>query len=248
MANVSPRSASRPHGRRCRLAGIGNFFTGLTIALFSCLLVFTQRAEALELRCRDANVTVHSSDPADAKSVCDGAADAVGFLAARGLETNGTVEVVIVDRLPEPISPPAFGGYLRSERRAYLLTFSKIAERGTVFNLPLDRTLYRSLAIHEVAHAIAALNFRIENPSIEAEEFIAYTTMFTTLPKTYRDPVLKRFVDDNFANEFQINSLAYLLNPVRFGVLAYKYFMKPENGADFLQQILAGQALREFAY
>jgi len=227
---------------------IGTLSAGLTIALLSCFLAGTPQAEALDLRCNDSNVMVHAPDPADAKSVCDGAVDAIRFLRARGFRTNQIFDVRVVDALPSPIDPAAYGGYVQNERRAYLLVYSKIAARGTVFGLPFDRALYRSLATHEVAHAIAALNFRAANPPIEAVEYIAYATMFAALPGKHRNAVLERFKSDEFANELHINRSVYLLDPFRFGVLAYKHFMKLRDGTHFLELILTGRALQDFTY
>lgn len=221
---------------------------GLTIALLSCFLADTPPAEASDLRCNDTNIMVYAPDLADARSVCDGAVDAIRFLRARGLRTNQIFDVRVVDKLPSPIGPSAFGGYVQTERRAYLLMSSKIAERGTVFNLPFDRALYRSLATHEVAHAISALNFRVANPPIEAVEYIAYTTMFSSLPRKYRNAALERFKNDEFANELRINRSVYLLDPFRFGLLAYKHFMTLGNGTRFLEQVLTGRALQDFTY
>lgn len=248
MTGISRCSANRRRDCPYRLADIGNLLACLTIALSSYVLVCMPKAEARELRCDDANVVVYSPSLADAKSVCDGAADAIGFLGAQGLETSGQIEVLVVDKLADPISSSSFGGYLHSGRRAYLLTSSKVAKRGTVFSLPFDRTLYRSLATHEIAHAIGAVNFRIPNPPIEAEEYIAYVAMFATLPATHRGPLLARFKDEKFETEIQINPLVYILDPFRFGILSYKHFMKSGNGAAFLQQVLTGRALRQFAY
>ena len=202
---------------------------------------------AHELRCDESAITVHAAAPTDANSVCAAAADAMHFLRAQGLEVNEAFEVFVVEALKPPISASAFGGYINSERRAYLLTFAKIATRGTVFGLPADRTLYRSLAIHEIAHAIAAANFRYPDPPIEADEYIAYATMFATLPDSYRDRLLALYANANFASESEINPLVYVLDPFRFGILAYKHFTQPGNGAAFLRRVLNGDALREFA-
>lgn len=248
MTSINLRSASQHQGRPYRLVDICNLFLGLTIALFSYMLVCTQTAEALELRCDDANVVVHSPNLGDAKSVCKGAADAIRFLGAQGFETNGQIEVLIVADRHDLISDSAYGGYIHSVRSACVVVFSEIAKHGTLFDLPFDRDLYRSLATHEVAHAIAALNFRISEPQIEAEEYIAYVAMYATMPAMYRDKLLERFVGMEFENEMQINTIVYLLDSFRFGILAYKHFMKASNGADFLQQVLMGRALLELEY
>lgn len=37
----------------------------------------------------------------------------------------------------------------------------------------------------------------------------------------------------------------YMLDPVRFGAQAYRHYLKPGNGREFLHAILAGKALVE---
>ena len=237
--NLQRTSRTPPHQRRattlCR-------FSKLTIALSFCALVYAQTAKALELRCTDTRVIVQSSDFGDAASVCEGAADAIRFLGDQGLVTNVRVEVAVVDKLPDIIGPNAYGGYIFAEGRVYLIS-SEITARGSIFGLPFEQRLYRSLATHEVAHAIASFNFRTLTPSVEAQEYIAYVVMFAKLPAEYRDQLLGRFADQRFDNETQINDFVYLVEPIRFGILAYKHFMKLENKRDFLHQILSGRQL-----
>lgn len=246
MTDVDIRSLSQCQGWLYRLGT--SLLLILTIGLFSYTLVCIQAAEASELHCNDGNVIVRAPNAADGTSVCQGAADAIRFLAAQGLKTSGHIEVLVVDTLPYSTSSSTYGGYVHSELRAYLLRSSKIAERRTVFNLPFERGLYQSLAAHEVAHAIAASNFRVPNPQIEAEEYIAYVTMYATMPERYRNALFEQFRGERFENEIQINTFSYLLDPFRFGILAYKHFMKLDNKGDFLQRVLAGRALLEFAY
>jgi hypothetical protein len=42
-----------------------------------------------------------------------------------------------------------------------------------------------------------------------------------------------------------MNSTVYLMDPTRFGVLAYRHFLNAGNGRDYLHAILAGRVLLE---
>lgn len=192
-------------------------------------------------------MTVRAPEQADARVVCDAAGVAIGFLAGQGLRTDVAFEFAVVDDLPAPISAAAFGGYLRTENRAYLLTSSRVAARGTVFGLAYDRTLYRVLAVHEIAHAVAAANFSVPQPSLEAEEYIAYAAMFATMPDEARRQVLERS-GVTLQSALELNSAVYLLDPFRYGILAYLHFTGPDGGKAFLRDVLAGRALMEFAF
>jgi hypothetical protein len=109
--------------------------------------------------------------------------------------------------------------------------------------MPIDAILYRSIITHEVAHLIAANNFVIPKPLIKAKEYIAYVTMFATMPAVYRRQLFEQFPAKAFESELDINTMIYLFDPTRFGVSAYKHFLKLENRRAFIRRTLAGQAL-----
>lgn len=235
-------------GRPARPRRIDHALRLVCLVIATFVLLSPQAARSFELRCAGTSVVVHSPDLADAISICEGAVDATAFLSQHRLITNVLVEVIVVDELPDVVSPAAYGAYVAPEGRAYLLMSSKVADRGLIFDQPFEQLLYRSLATHEVAHAVASFNYRIAQPTIEAHEYIAYATMFATMPAVYRDRLLERFVDQQFDNETQINSFVYSMDPLRFGVLAYKHFDKLEDKTTFLQRILRGRELAALTY
>ena len=94
-----------------------------------------------------------------------------------------------------------------------------------------------------MAHVIAANNFSIPAPRIEAQEYIAYVTMLATMAPSYRELLLAQYPGRGFATEMGINTIVYLFDPLRFGIRAYRHFLKAENGKAFVQRILTGQAL-----
>jgi hypothetical protein len=230
------------------VAGIPAYLARLTLVVLACGGVFGLSAglsaRADELRCQnETNVVVHSLNYSDAQTACAGASDAIRFLQALGLVTTGQINLRIVDELPASESSSRSGCFIASERCAYLLTFAKIEERGTPFDLPISRTLYQHMAAHEVAHVIAANNFDIPVPRIEAQEYIAYVTMLATMAPSYRELLLAQYPGSGFVTEMEINTTMYLFDPLRFGIQAYRHFLKAENGKVFVQRILTGQAL-----
>jgi hypothetical protein len=71
---------------------------------------------AKEIRCSGQNVVVRSPVNADALIACEGARDAIGFLASQDLDVPNDVPIEIVMKLPPVVSRSAAGGYLESER------------------------------------------------------------------------------------------------------------------------------------
>jgi hypothetical protein len=217
----------------------------LLVAVGAIVFAISSIAHANGLRCNQpANVTVYSAAADDALTVCEGAADAIEFLGSHGLNTGQEIEVHVVDKLPEVMSPSAVGAYIRGEGRAYVLSYPQLAKHDNYFELPIDRTLYRSMAAHEVAHAVASGNFVVEKPRIEAQEYIAYVTMISTMPVLYRSKLLDKYPGQGFESEMAINTTTYLFDGQYFGVQAYRHFQSIDGRA-FFQKILTGMALNE---
>lgn len=217
------------------------FLGGMVISI---LISGTASAET-HIRCRGANVVVHSPDEADALTACDGAADAIIFLTSQGLDAGAEIEMNIVQKLPEGCGHSAAGCYLESKRWVLVLLYSEFNKQKTWFNLPIGRTLYRGLVSHEIAHDVAACNFKVANPSIQAKEYIANVTMFSTMAPRLREQVLKQFPGEGFEGDWQMSTTIYMLDPMRFGAQAYRHFLKLANGREYLHAILSGKALIE---
>lgn len=198
-----------------------------------------------EVRCDTRNVSVRSPDAAGARIACDGARDAIRFLAAQGFAVDSEVRVDLVPEVPRAAGNHALGCYLEAEGRVLVLAFPEFTKLGSWMNLPADATLYRSLVAHEVAHAAGACNFKVAAPSIQAKEYIAYVAMLATMAPALRERLLSQFPGEGFEGDWQMGTTIYLLDPLRFGAQAYRHFLKPANGRDYLQAILSGKVMTE---
>jgi hypothetical protein len=126
-----------------------------------------------------------------------------------------------------------------------VLNYDEFSEFEDWFGIPIDRALYRSLVAHEAAHVIGACNFEYPKPTIQAQEYLAYVTMFATMHPKQRELALARFPGDGYETEQQMNATIYLCDPMRFGAQVYRHFLKDGNGADFVRAILAGKVLAQ---
>lgn len=199
--------------------------------------------QAKEIQCENANIVVYSKSRHDAVLGCEGAERAILLLGTLGLVTKGMVKLHIVDVLPRTNDSSILGFYSRAKLCAYLLSFSEVKKRGTAFDVPLDSILYRSMAAHEVSHIIIKRNFSIQEPQIKAKKYIAYFAMFAQMPTNYRMQLLEKLPYTAFDTEWDINAILYMLDPVQFGVSAYKHYLKLKDKRTFVQRILSGQAL-----
>lgn len=199
----------------------------------------------VEVRCETSNVVVHSTLRRDAQTACEGARDAIVFLASQGMEVDGPVSIDLVEALPPDASDSAAGCYFAAEHRALVLSYPEFTKQGRWFEIEIDRDLYRSVVTHEVAHSIAAANFKPGRPAIQAHEYIAYVTMFETMRPGQRERVLSEYPGNGFEHDAQMTSTIYMFDPMRFGVQAWRHFVGQASGRDYLHAVLAGDVLSE---
>ena len=69
--------------------------------------------------------------------------------------------------------------------------------------------------------------------------------MFGTMHAPTRAAVLALYPDADFASDWDISDVAYGLDPVRFGVGAYRHFLREPDPASFLRSVLDGSVLGE---
>jgi hypothetical protein len=228
-------------------------FNSLGIAV-SCLLAVTisgcsdvvsggaSNSAPVEVHCDPPSVVVRSPYRAEALMACAGARDAESFLAGQGFAVGGEISIDVVHALPAVAGSSAAGCYLAQDNRVFVLGYAEFATGGW-FEMPMEPALYRSLVAHEVAHAVAAANFEITNPAIQAHEYIAYVTMFATMAPALRERLLVRYPGEGYEDDGQMSSTILLFDPMRFGVQAYRHYLK--SGSAYLHAVVAGRALVE---
>lgn len=192
-------------------------------------------------------IDARAAPAADAADACTGARAAIDFLARHGATTNEPIGIAIVDTLPDIVGATAAGCFVPSERRVYLLSYAAFrAKHKDWFGLPIDRHLYRSLAAHEVAHALMSCSRAgPPPPTIQATEYVAYVTMFATMDDARRRRALANLPGSGFADASRITPIVYLFDPMRFGAEAYRHYLRHADGAAFLRAVLAGAALAD---
>jgi hypothetical protein len=202
-------------------------------------------AAAAATRCEGGGVVVRGASGSDAAQICAGGRDAIAFFAGQQLATAVEVEIQVTGRLPDKVSPSAVGCYDPARKRVYMLPYAEFVRRKDWFDLPIEPALYRSVASHEVAHAIAACLFKDERPPLAAVEYVGYVAMISAMLPELRRRVLERHPGEGFDAEVQINSMVYLMDPTHFAVQSYRHFLRPEAGGRFLRQLFDGRVQLE---
>lgn len=196
-------------------------------------------------RCEGARIAVHGGGAADAASICAGGRDAFGFFDERKLDTSIDVDVEVTAVLPDKADAAALGCYHPARKRVYLLPLAEFTRRGKWFGLAPEPALYRSLATHEIAHAIVTCGLGAAPLSTAAMEYIGYVAMLSAMPADLRRRVLEQQPGSGFDAPAQINTFVYLIDPARFAVQSYRHYQRPENGDHFLRDLLSGRILLE---
>ena len=161
--------------------------------------------------------------------------DALAFFALHGAAATEPLSIEVARRLPEEAGPTAAGCYLESRRTVYVVPFATFRSHKTWFGVPIDRALYRSLASHEAAHAVAACRFRIPNPTIQAKEYLAYVAMFSTMPPALRTQALKIGRTDTFDSFDRFTPMLYLFDHITQHN-AHKVYLVIAQGLPRLQE------------
>jgi hypothetical protein len=234
------------HPRPMRVALQASFAATLLAAIDSTGVAEPPRdASTASLACAATTVIVRSAEAGDAEDLCRGAAAATVFFRALGRSTDTPLALDVVEQLPLDVDRRAVGCFSRRNLRAYVLTYAAFGSRQTWLGLPVSRELYTSVGAHEVAHALTACTAAAHPLSVQATEYIASVVMFGTMHTPSRDAVLALYPEADFASDWDITDVAYGLDPVRFGVGAYRHFLREPDPASFLRSVLDGGVLGE---
>ena len=216
------------------------------VAVVLCMLVGMAGARAETRRCpEDLAVVAGAAQPADFDDVCLGVRAAVDFFAALGIRPTEPVSVEVGVGIPAEAGATAAGCYIEQRRKVYVVPYATFQKNKTWFKVPIDRTMYRALAAHEAAHAIAACHFKIAAPSIQAKEYLAYAAMLGSMPAPLRARVLKAVQTVGFDSTDRFTPMLYMFDPMRYGAEAYRHFSSVPDPRALVQSILEGRALAE---
>lgn len=188
-------------------------------------------------------MTVESRDRIDAENVCRGAREAIDFFAKNGVRVSEALEVNVVDALPPGLDKSAVGCFNPRNHQTYVLSYRIFLKRGKWLGLQIDRRLYESIASHEVAHALSWCAAASPPLTLQATEYIAFVTMFATMDPVQLNALLAANPGIVFESDWEISGIGYALNPIRFGIMAYRHYLRKPDRAGFMHAILAGRAL-----
>lgn len=217
----------------------------LLIAASACAAPNAPRQDKAQRlhECRPGPIRVDSRTTEDVADMCAAAESVASFFRSNGLPRTAPITVSVVDTMPSEMGSNVLGCFARAGGRVTVLSFAAASRRGPWMGRSMDRALYRSLAAHEIAHAMAWCNASGERLSVRAQEYVAYVAMFATMERESREAILAEAPDLSFETAGQISENFYYLAPHKFGIAAYRHYLRPENGPRFLHAVLRAEAL-----
>jgi hypothetical protein len=229
-----------------RTYGMKTFRAGRTACIAGVLSVAALAAAAREpFRCLASPAVVSGASAAEVAIVCDGARAATEFLLHAGVTLPAELPIDVVPTLPGAVPRDAAGCYATTRGRVLLVPLQTFEQRGTWLGVTADGALYRSMAAHEVAHAIAGCQKGPRPLTTLAHEVLANVTMYATMQPALRAQLLAAHPGTGYDHERQIGILDYVFDPARFGADVYRYWAAQRDGAAFLRRVLDGTAIVE---
>lgn len=104
----------------------------------------------------------------------------------------------------------------------------------------MSRPLYRSLLVHEFAHALVDQNAAIGRAD---HEYIAYVTQFASMESGLRDRITAKYPHPAPIDDRELNTSYFYLSPPDFAVKAFSHFNMPDKGCEFMQELIQGSRI-----
>lgn len=193
-----------------------------------------------------APVDVQAHSDTDWRNACEGAQDALRFLAPLKMNMPERVRIFVSGRLPPGLRRDAVGCYAHTTHDVTVLDYPHFLARKVWFGVPIDRALYRAVFAHEVAHAMVGCNHPDKPLPTPAHEYAAYVVMFATMAPALREQALAALPGPGFESEQQINPITYGFDPMQFGAESYRHWRRQPEPEAFLRRVIAGEAVPDF--
>jgi hypothetical protein len=202
----------------------------------------TPADEAAFSPCPAIRLDPHHFGQAERSLICDAAAETRAFFRAHGVDIRHSIRIR-AGVLPTDPTLRHIGSYSLTSKTIRLLGLTPAELRianSTLFGLPLNDTLYQSIVVHELAHAVADQHFVSSRPSLVAQEYIAYVAQLSTMDPATREQILKANRRAPYTDISEMSSTYYAMNPSGFGIKAYLHFISLDDPGQFLRGLLSG--------
>lgn len=217
----------------------------ITVRLACYLIVVgivSTSTSAASILAEDNKFRIYGASSNQAEAVCRVLIRAKAFFANCGITQTVPVDIHIVGQLRGDFENALLGTCSPSEGRIELLSRADFRERlvedGALAVIP-PKELYDSFIVHELAHALYFQTVNGKPQCRAANEYIASSMQIAFLTEESRDAFLDSFgpLPDGSLDRF--NEFVLALDPLTFSANAYLHFIRPENGCQFIRQVIS---------
>ncbi len=196
----SPSCAGKPK-RRPRKTFVRLF----RLLLAVCFLLEPFSVWAHPLRCSESKVEIIGGGGTEQGWVCAAVQEAESFFSLNGMELPKGLTLLLTDRIPGNDDRHAIGQYDARSNRIRLLPYEQALRLSRKdpppLGLPMSPELWRSYAVHEMAHAAAEKAFAPGVGKFTASEYIAAVAQLSSLPGKTRENIFRHFPNLSWVRE-----------------------------------------------
>lgn len=236
-------------------AGVRVFFlfasfalVGLLVGLLVALLGMRATAQPLSVHsprpCLNLLVNVAGGSDIEQAAVCEAAGYAVARLEQCAIDQHRLINIELHDVVRDPFGRRIFG---RLDPRHDIVLLTRIASvealvRETPFRSFTLTEFHRSLAVHEVVHAVMNHNFRRQPTSRAAWEYPAYAIQLESLPVEALQSFLLAKATKAVWDGSLFNDIVLAFDPDYFAAMAYYHLSSSRSQCATLHEVLRGDS------
>ncbi|WP_341540370.1 DUF6639 family protein [Marinobacterium mangrovicola] len=184
---------------------------------------------------------VGQDSPRQRMEICQGAREALVFLANYGVTPTGSIQIEVVDSPQEHNGGAAFGSYDRRTGRISLMSMAAISgleETPKMLGQAMDYEHFRAGVAHEIAHALFHQNGPDAQLSNAAQEYLAYATQLAVLPEPQRRQLIESADVSAWQSGDTISEVYMAFAPEKFAVKSYLHFIQMSDPQAFVKTLL----------
>jgi hypothetical protein len=198
---------------------------------------------SVRINCKHKDIVVIAEKETDCEAVCDAVEIGEPFLASVDLPIPMGIAIKLFKNLSRSGQHNSIGCYDPRNHEIRVLTIEAALNASslspTEFGILMNRAIWQSYVIHEIAHASSEKKFATGVSKCAASEYISSVVQLATLPETEREKILENYSElSGFDNPGQITMTYYAIDPGRFTVNAYLHYSRTENGPGFIKKLL----------
>ncbi|WP_306418707.1 DUF6639 family protein [Aliiroseovarius pelagivivens] len=187
--------------------------------------------------CSGVAVEVSSGDPAANRDVCDAARLAAQLFASCELpDLQHVVQVALVKELPEGCNAQFHCG----ESRIEMLTPSAMSHQRSkdgAFSFVEDGIFFRSVVVHELAHAVMDPVPCPFDDCIVADEYIAYAMQVMSLPPSLQKKFGERPSAGQPVSRDKLSELMLFMSPDGFAQDVWAHLKQRPDACDYIGKV-----------